>query len=353
MRYLAKFNESTKPLPTTREEIIKLCNYYRIEDFTIDEEGLVSAPIVEFLHDDFKRLPLRFGKVDEFTVKYCPITTLEGFPKECSLLEIIGTEITSMTHCPQKFTRLGTRGTYIGLEENSKLASLEGSPDYIDYFVIKLCGIKSLKGAPQNIQFIFKVEECPIKNLIGGPRTVGIDYHIGECPLTSLTGAPSSVGYFEIESSRDDKGPYANITDPTPLRDLDFTDYIFFDGTPLDHLFQVFAQCGSKIFLESLDYNYIRGTNKKPMINLFRFKEALNEFGIDFNEIKFNMKSVPMEEMSPPVSRAYERVRERLGGKYPPHFQDLSRIRQYIKLGDYIWVDDKGRRVDFFGDLIN
>ena len=35
-----------------------------------------------------------------------------------------------------------------------------------------------------------------------------------------------------------------------------------------------------KDFRESLDYNYVRGTAENPQINLFRLKEALEEFDL-------------------------------------------------------------------------
>lgn len=36
-------------------------------------------------------------------------------------------------------------------------------------------------------------------------------------------------------------------------------------------------------FKESLDYNYIRGNDDNPALDLFRFKEALAEFDLDIS----------------------------------------------------------------------
>ena len=72
-------------------------------------------------------------------------------------------------------------------------------------------------------------------------------------------------------------------------------------------------------FKNSLDYNYIKGPDK---IDLFKFKEALDEIGID-----------------------YEREMESASGRH------YGRDWMY-QIGNYKFVDERGREVSFRGELV-
>lgn len=199
--------------------------------------------------------------------------------------------------------------------------SLEGFPRYVSKsFSILHCNlITSLEGCPEEVGSNFYCGGTGITDLKGAPRMVG-GFNCQECELlTSLEGLPKIIG-SDLRMPRFASINFENCPNlifPTDLRDcqLVLDNGNEFKGTPL-HIFQTIFD-SLKTFQESLDYNYIGGLMEvngemRPTINLFKFQEALDEFGIEIFSKKLDWKPG--------------------------------------QLGEYILVNERGRRVDFGGN---
>lgn len=370
MRYLKRFNES-QSFPRDSEQIIQICEELEITDYTIDDGGFVNADVVEISRQSFRKLPIKFGTVNQFMIHDCPnLTTLEGSPHTVNSFRCLSTSVGNLNGCPKTIRRMGGSLTEFYLSRCKNLTSLVGSPETIDSFVVTDVPITSLQGSPRNVNRNFYIKNCKITDLTGGPEELEGIYRIEDCPVISLKGAPKRVGDgFKVVCNRGgfDRNNYwvkkgvSNIFDVKEIRDIKIEGYLVLDGNPIDLILDVFewhAQTndsgfekeGEQIFLDSLDYNYIRGTSENPQINLFRFKEALDEFGVDLPIIceedlanTYDRKTLKDNEYSNPrIKESYQRIIE----TYPNGVEFL------IKFGDYIFVDDSGRRVDFFGNLL-
>ena len=145
--------------------------------------------------------------------------------------------------------------------------------------------ITSLEGCPRHIPQTLDVYSNKLTDFRGGPEEVGENLIATSNPLTSLEGLPKIIGSrLHIDSPL--------LWDPTPLRDIEIGNTLFCPNTKFDSIIELFhflhgekkypaAHVQNKpyqTFLESLDYNYIRGDVDNPKIDLFRFSEALSEF---------------------------------------------------------------------------
>ncbi len=311
MKYLRKFNESveTSNFITDPDEIRRILideyvnspapaiRLYGVGfDVAIDisDDGVVhSEKAIGYLGSRVGaemqgHLPFRYGVVHEyFDLRKCNITTLEGSPIE-------------------------VRGNYI----------LGNNP------------ITSLEGCPKTITGKFMMENLSITDLKNGPQSAGL-VSVKNCKnLTSLEGLPTNTQYVQV------KDGCPNLWDPKGLRDVKSDNLEIEAGAPIFTLRKIFG----KDFGDSLDYNYVRGKirdkdfNVLPSINLFRFKEALDEFGIETEE--YDYKSVhPKGQLESAIrfikdgSVIYETWTYRLGF-------------------DYVFSDDDGKNVDFNGDRL-
>ena len=98
-----------------------------------------------------------------------------------------------------------------------ELESLEGSPDYCREFECSMCPkLKSLKGAPKEVRGIFICSYCDmLKDLQGASRTVYCEFNCDFCKnLKSFKGMPKSCKYLTCEGC-------PNL-DPESLLDIDF-----------------------------------------------------------------------------------------------------------------------------------
>lgn len=125
-----------------------------------------------------------------------------------------------------------------------------------------------------------------------------------------------------------------NLWDPRPLKDCEFDRLVVSPCTPFYELIDCFNTNANtynflngekykevcRNFKYSLDYNYIRGTRENPQINLFRFKEALAEFGI---------------------TRISTQIVDFNTGRRWGSNREVDRLIYYT------FVDDSGRPVDF------
>jgi hypothetical protein len=106
-----------------------------------------------------------------------------------------------------------------------------------------------LKGAPSEVGGHFNCAFNKLISLEGGPEKVGGYFGCNGNKLTTLEGGPKEV-----------VGEFWCI------------------GNPIFRLYRLFPD--RKSFMNSMDYGYLRGGT----IVKFRFKEALDEFGLDFPE---------------------------------------------------------------------
>ena len=198
-----------------------ICKKWGITNYTPNNDGSIDVDgNVNLETRGLKELPLKFGKVTGYF--YChsnQLTTLEGGPSEV--------------------------GGYFDCG-NNQLTTLEGAPREVGGdFNCYNNQLTTLEGAPREVVGSFNCSYNQLTTLEGGPRSVGGDFNCYNNQLTTLEGSPRSVGgYFSC---------YNN-----PIHSV----YILFP----DH----------KSFMDSLDYNYLRGSD----IVKFRFKEACEEAGI-------------------------------------------------------------------------
>ena len=275
MKYLKRFNESATFL-TDKEEIGKIMKDLKVDDYDIEEDGSVNIFWdIDITFDKINRrefdetvLPIKFNHVvGEFNfrgyVQRPTLTSLEGAPKSCRSFSIL----------------------------YAKITNLQGSPIIVEEdFECSYTLITSLEGCPRHIPQRLDVYYNKLTDFRGGPEEVGQDLIATSNPLTSLEGLPKIIGSrLHIDSPL--------LWDPTPLRDVRL-ESIMARGTKIDHLLELFYNLHNhereysngfanelpyQTFIESLDYNWIKGDVNNPKIDLFRFMEALDEFDLDLD----------------------------------------------------------------------
>jgi len=331
MRYLKKFNESltADELDLINQRVRELLrapvkNGVRINpDGTVDVEGNASLEYTKI-----EKLDIKFGSVGgSIWFTSSRLTSLEGFPKYV--------------------------GGDFNIRESIRLTSLEGGPDIVEGHVnlFGCTSLTSLDGGPHFVRGTYFCGTTPkLSNLIGCPVTMGEGIQCTDSGITSLEGLPerhdsnlilynnkkltTMRGIPKFVGGNIDFRACVNLWDASPLKDCDFQGDIDLFNTPLSALLYVFDE-NLEWFKDSLDYNYIRepiaGVDgmMHPTIDLFRFKEALNEFDIDY----------------------WEWAKDddwNLGPKCPYHYG----IQQKNILGRWLFVDDRGRRVNFYGEVL-
>ena len=142
----------------SEQEIIKICNEYGIEHYTINSDGSVDVMDSLRLYDlDLEKIPLKFGKISSyFDVSKNKLTSLEGFPKEVySDIMIYKNKLTSLVGLPEIINDV------INCSDN-KLTSLEGLPMEVKGLYCSNNKITTLKGAPMVIDGDLDLRSNPI-----------------------------------------------------------------------------------------------------------------------------------------------------------------------------------------------
>jgi len=137
----------------------------------------------------------------------------------------------------------------------NQLISLEGAPKevYGDFYCYNN-QLKTLKGSPSYIGRDFVCTGNQLTTLEGAPSHVGDLFDCSNNKLVTLEGAPIEVGFnADMESE---------------------TEYFDCENNPIYQIYILFPN--RKSFMNSLDYNYLRGTDIVKM----RFREACEEAGI-------------------------------------------------------------------------
>ena len=214
-----KIFESASPnFPTTREEVIQVCNRYGIGNYTINDDLSIDVGGSVYLNiQDLKYLPLRFNYVSG------------GF-----------------------FCR-----------ENI-LVSLEGSPLTVGgNFGCGYNELKTLEGSPQTVNGDFNCYNNELKTLEGCPQTVGGDFRCSDNELKTLEGCPQTVsGGFDCKFNK--------------LTDLEHSPevngIIAIRGNPVDLLVHTFIETADSFMIEDfVDYEIVRNRDTVMLDRLQTF----------------------------------------------------------------------------------
>jgi len=174
------FENKSPNFPTTREEVIQVCNRYGIGNYTINDDLSIDVGGSVYLNiQDLKYLPLRFNYVSG------------GF-----------------------FCR-----------ENI-LVSLEGSPLTVGgNFGCGYNELKTLEGSPQTVNGDFNCYNNELKTLEGGPQTVGGNFSCYRNELKDLEHFPEVNGIIDIEENTVNLLVYTFINKADSFMIEDFVDY--------------------------------------------------------------------------------------------------------------------------------
>jgi hypothetical protein len=177
-----KIFESNSPnFPTTREEVIQVCNRYGIGNYTINDDLSIDVGGSVYLINiqDLKYLPLRFNYVSG------------GF------------------FCPENI-----------------LVSLEGSPLTVGgNFGCGYNELKTLEGSPQTVNGDFNCIHNELETLEGGPQTVGGNFSCYRNELKDLEHFPEVNGIIDIEENTVNLLVYTFINKADSFMIEDFVDY--------------------------------------------------------------------------------------------------------------------------------
>jgi len=131
-----------------KEEIEKICKRYDIENYTINEDGIVDVDgDVNLYRKKLTELPLKFGKITGyFDCSDNQLTSLEGCPKWVGgHFCCFKNKLTTLEGCPNW---VGGNFTC----EYNQLTSLDGCPDYVDGdFCCNDNQLKTLNGCPNYV----------------------------------------------------------------------------------------------------------------------------------------------------------------------------------------------------------
>jgi len=172
MKYIKPYKifESNSPnFPTTKAEVIEVCEKYGINNYTINDD--LSIDVHHHINLGYvvsEYLPIKFNYVSgDFD---CP-----------------GNGLKSLEGCPQ------TVGGNFDCSTNY-LQTLEGGPSIVGgYFSCSFNKLETLKGCPQTINHDFYCFENKLETLEGSPQTVNGNFNCSYNELKTLEGSPQTV----------------------------------------------------------------------------------------------------------------------------------------------------------------
>ncbi len=156
----------------------------------IDIVGRFNGPSVSDFKDG-SLLGIKFGKVEgDFLINACMLTSMEGFPEEVTgNFNASNNKLENLVGGPKKV------GKSYDINSNQKLTSLEGAPEEVGgSFNANQCySLLSLEGGPKRTG-TYECNSTPIKSLKGAPVEINSQYasfSATSChSLSSLEGAP-------------------------------------------------------------------------------------------------------------------------------------------------------------------
>jgi hypothetical protein len=218
-----KIFESASPnFPTTREEVMQVCEKYEIRYYTINDDLSIDVDgDVSLTSNGLEYLPLKFNYVSSnFVCSDNKLKTLEGCPQTVSgSFYCYDNELESLEGCPQ--TVSGSFDCY-----NNKLVSLEGCTQTIngsfDCYNNKLV---SLEGCPQTINGDFLCSYNELITLEGCPQTVGRNFDCSNNKLKDLEHISEVDGRIYIKKNTVNLLVYTFIKNADRFMIEDFNDY--------------------------------------------------------------------------------------------------------------------------------
>jgi hypothetical protein len=195
------FESNVSNFPTTRKEVIQVCEKCEIENYTINDDLSIDIDgNVNLYYRRLEYLPLKFNYVSGYFG--CPenqLETLEG--------------------CPQ---RVGGDFSCI----HNELKTLKGSPQTVGgYFDCSNNGLKTLEGCPQTVDGFFDCSNNELKTLEGSPQTVGGSFTCNNNKLRDLEHFPEVSGSINIEENTVYLLVYTFIENADSFMIEDFNDY--------------------------------------------------------------------------------------------------------------------------------
>jgi hypothetical protein len=121
------FESASLNFPTTREEVIEVCNKYGIDNYTINDDLSIDVDDgFDLGGEDLEYLPLKFNYVSgEFRCYYNGLKSLEGCPQTVGGgFYCYGNQLKTLEGCPQ------TVGGDFDCSHN-ELKTLEGCPQTV------------------------------------------------------------------------------------------------------------------------------------------------------------------------------------------------------------------------------
>jgi hypothetical protein len=218
-----KIFESASPnFPTTREEVIEVCERYDIINYTINNDLSIDVNgNVDLASRNLEYLPLRFNYVSSYFSCYDnELKTLEGSPQTVNGDFLCFTnKLKTLEGCPQTVGR----GFYCF---DNELKTLEGCPQRVGSdFDCSDNELKTLKGCPQRVGGGFSCHYNKLKSLEGCPRTVSGDFVCSNNKLTDLEHFPEVSGIIDIEKNTVNLLVYTFIENADSFMIEDFNDY--------------------------------------------------------------------------------------------------------------------------------
>ena len=235
-----KIFESASPLfPTTREEVIQVCNRYGIGNYTINDDLSIDVDgIVRLFGKNLEYLPLKFNYVSGNF--YCNDNALE---------------------------------------------SLEGSPQTIGgCFDCSRNGLLSLDGCPQTINGFFDCSDNNLESLEGGMQIVGGYFDCSYNELISLKGVSEIGGrYFDCQ--------FNNLTDLEHFPDVN--ESVYLASNPVNNIVYTFIKNADIFMIEDfVDYEIVRNGDTVMLDRLQTFIEGFDLEMPNLKDIKKHYKII-------------------------------------------------------------
>jgi len=218
-----KIFESAEPnFPTTREEVIEVCEKYKIEKYSINDDLSIDVDGDVYLDSQsLEHLPLKFNYVSGvFYCSYNKLKSLEGSPKTINgRFSCSNNELKTLKGSPQ--TVGGDFRCY-----SNELKSLEGSPRTINgRFSCSNNELKTLKGSPQTVNGDFNCFNNKLESLEGSPQTVNGNFLCFNNELKDLEYFPEVSGIIHIKKNTVNLLVYTFIKKADSFMIEDFVDY--------------------------------------------------------------------------------------------------------------------------------
>ena len=156
------FESTSLNFPTTREEVIEVCNRYRINNYTINDDLSIAVEgHVNLAYKNLEYLPLRFNYVSgDFSCYDNKLKTLEGCPQTVSgSFDCYRNKLITLEGSPSV-----VNGNLICYD--NKLETLEGSPKTINgNFLCFVNKLKDLEYFPEVSDYI-NIRDNPVNLLV-------------------------------------------------------------------------------------------------------------------------------------------------------------------------------------------